>query len=59
MFLSFDVDRDRQLRDFFIGQGRHPDATWYVREWSQPYDDLDLMWITTTTGHIKAASPSS
>ena len=55
MFLSFDVDRDRQLRDFFIGQGRHADSTWYVREWSEPYDDGNRMWITSTTGHIQAA----
>jgi hypothetical protein len=55
VFLSFDVERDRKLRDYFLTQGRHNDATWYVRHWSGPYDETDPMWVSTTTGHVQHA----
>ena len=53
VFVSFNPERDRPLRDFFVNQGRKSDATWSVVRWSDPYDDENSMWATTTTGRIK------
>ena len=55
VYLCFDPERDRPLRDFFMKQGRQSDATWYVNHWSQPYDENDPMWLTTAASHIKPA----
>lgn len=55
VFVSYDTVRDRPFRDFFIGQSRHTDATWYVRQWSMEYDPENGMWVSTTTGRIKEA----
>ena len=55
VFVSYDAPRDRPFRDFFINQSRHTDATWYVRRWSEPYDETNAMWVTTATGRIKEA----
>ena len=53
VFVSFDFERDRQFRDFFINQGRKSDATWAVTHSSQEYDEHDEMWLSTTTGRMK------
>ena len=55
VYLCFDYERDRQLRDFFLNQGRHTDATWYVTHWSQPYADTDPLWMSTAANQIKDA----
>ena len=55
VFLSFDTERDKPFRDFFINQGRKEDATWAVTRWSEPYDPGDSMWVSATTQRIKQA----
>ncbi len=55
VFVSYDTERDRAFRDFFINQSRHSDATWYVRRWSDEYNEANSMWMSTTTGRIKEA----
>lgn len=34
VFVSFDFDHDRVLRDFVIGQGKLPDSPFHVEDWS-------------------------
>jgi hypothetical protein len=55
VFISFDPARGRPVRDFFFNQGRREDATWTVKNWSEPFDEDDGMWISQTTGRIKQA----
>ncbi|MDA0797361.1 MAG: hypothetical protein O2826_00130 [Chloroflexi bacterium] len=56
IFISFDSERDRPVRDYFYNQGRRDDATWIVKSWSEPFaDDSTGMWISQTTGRIKQA----
>jgi hypothetical protein len=55
VFVAFDVERDRQYREFLFNQGRKSDATWYVSHWSQPYDENDPLWVADTSSHIKQA----
>lgn len=56
VFASFNTERDRSLRDFFMNEGRKQDATWSVIRWSEPYADDDVddgRWVTETTGRIR------
>lgn len=56
VFASFNTERDRALRDFFINEGRKHDATWAVIRWSEPYqEDEEGMWVTNTTGRMRQA----
>jgi hypothetical protein len=55
VFVSFDTDRDRPMRDFFISQGRRDDSTWSVTRWSEEFDAEDPSWISDATHHIKQA----
>jgi len=34
VFVSFDFDNDRTLRDFIVGQSRNPDSPFEVADWS-------------------------
>lgn len=56
-FVSFDPTRGRPVRDFFLHQGRREDATWVVKNWSEPYEEEDVagLWVSQTTGRIKQA----
>jgi hypothetical protein len=33
-FVAFDYDHDSTLRDFLIGQSKHPDTNFELRDWS-------------------------
>lgn len=55
VFVSYDTERDRPFRDFFINQSRHTDATWYVRRWSDEWNENDASWVSSTTGRINEA----
>jgi hypothetical protein len=54
VFVSFDYERDRPYKDFFINQSRKPDATWFSSDSSDPYP-TDLEWVANTTRRIKQA----
>ncbi|MFJ8770248.1 TIR domain-containing protein [Streptomyces clavifer] len=34
VFISFDYDYDKALKDFLIGQARHPDSPFEIHDWS-------------------------
>ena len=55
VFVSFDTERDRPIRDFFVNQGRRDDSTWTVTRRSDPFDADDGMWVSTATHRIKHA----
>lgn len=34
VFISFDFDHDRDLRDFLVGQAKNPDSPFEIADWS-------------------------
>lgn len=34
IFISFDFDNDSDLRDFLVGQSKHPDSPFEIENWS-------------------------
>lgn len=34
IFISFDFDHDSDLRDFLVGQSKHPDSPFEIEDWS-------------------------
>ncbi len=53
IFLSYDLERDRENRDFFLRQGRQSDATWHVGHMSEYLNENDPSWLPNTTRRIK------
>lgn len=50
-FISFAKEDDR-IRDLFVGQGRHPDNTWAIADWSL-HEPFSEKWKTQTRPRIK------
>ena len=44
VFVSFDFDNDKALKDFIIGQSRNPDSPFEVADWSMKERTLRLSW---------------
>lgn len=34
VFISFDYDHDRDLKQLLVGQSRHPDSPFHIQDWS-------------------------
>ena len=53
VYVCFDFERDRLLRDFFVDQGHRTDATWRVIDSSERYDQLGHYWLRAAASRIK------
>src|SRR4051812_22895826 len=49
-FVSFAAE-DAQMRDLFIGQGKHPDTEWEIADWSL-HEPFSEKWKTQTRPRI-------
>jgi hypothetical protein len=52
VFVSFDFDRDRVLRDFVIGQARNPDSPFNVTNWSLKESAPMRAWLAEAERRI-------
>ena len=44
VFVSFDFDNDKKLKDFIIGQSRNPDSPFEVADWSMKEAAPQKQW---------------
>lgn len=44
VFVSFDFDNDRVLKDFIIGQSKNPDSPFAVTDWSMKEAAPEMSW---------------
>lgn len=52
VFVSFDTDRDRFLKDVLLAQSKLPDSTFDVRDWS--ISSTSPKWESETRSKIRA-----
>lgn len=55
VFVSFDYDNDKILKDFIIGQSRLPDSPFEVIDWSMKEAAPERNWEEEARGRIKRA----
>lgn len=53
VFVSFDFDNDKQLKDFIIGQSRLSDSPFEVTDWSMKEAAPERNWETEAEKRIK------
>ena len=53
VFVSFDFDNDKQLKDFIIGQSKNPDSPFEVTDWSMKEAAPERNWETEAEKRIK------
>lgn len=54
LFISFDFDHDEDLRNFLVGQSKHPDSPFEIADYSLK-DHLDGDWKSKIRTRIKKA----
>ena len=55
VFVSFDYDRDRSLKNFLIGQSRLPNSPFLVADWSIKRAAPNSRWIAEARDRISRA----
>jgi hypothetical protein len=55
VFVSFDFDNDRVLRDFIIGQARHPGSPFEVSDYSLKEPARQAIWESKARAAIRRA----
>jgi len=50
VFVSFDFDNDRTLREFIVGQARLPDSPFVIEDWSLKEAAPQVSWETQAMG---------
>ena len=53
VFVSFDFDNDKKLKDFIIGQSRLPDSPFEVSDWSMKEAAPQRNWEQVAEDRIK------
>jgi hypothetical protein len=54
-FVAFDYDHDSTLRDFLIGQSKHPDTNFEMRDWSVRQPFAQSNWKERVRARIRAS----
>lgn len=52
VFISFDYDNDSSLKDFLVGQAKHPDSPFELADWSIK-EAIDEHWKKAARTRIK------
>ncbi len=52
VFISFDFDNDKALKEFIIGQSRNPDSPFEVADWSMKEAAPEKNWQTEARQRI-------
>ena len=55
VFVSFDFDNDKTLKDFIIGQSKNPDSPFEVTDWSMKEAAPERNWEVEADQRIKRA----
>ena len=55
VFVSFDFDNDKSLKDFIIGQSKNPDSPFEVTDWSMKEAAPEKNWEDEAEQRIKRA----
>jgi len=55
VFVSFDFDNDRALRDFIVGQAKNPDSPFEVSDYSLKEEVPDADWLKRARSAITRA----
>jgi len=55
VFVSFDYDNDKILKDFIIGQSRHEDSPFTIEDWSMKEAKAERDWEDDAEMRIKRA----
>jgi hypothetical protein len=55
VFVSFDYDNDKALKDFIIGQAKNPDSPFEVSDYSLKESQPEKEWLEKATAAIKRA----
>ena len=53
VFVSFDFDNDKQLKDFIIGQSKNPDSPFEVTDWSMKEAAPERDWELEAEKRVK------
>lgn len=53
VFVSFDFDNDKKLKEFIIGQSRNPDSPFSVEDWSMKEAAPEKNWEVEAENRIK------
>ncbi|MCB1307412.1 MAG: TIR domain-containing protein [Leptospiraceae bacterium] len=53
IFVSFDFDNDKKLKEFIIGQSRNPDSPFSVEDWSMKEAAPEKNWEVEAENRIK------
>jgi len=53
VFVSFDFDNDKTLREFIVGQAKHPDSPFDVADWSMKEAAPQKDWKAEARARIK------
>lgn len=53
VFVSFDFENDKVLKDFFVGQSRHPDTPFEASDWSMKEAAPQRNWERAARRRIK------
>jgi hypothetical protein len=54
-FVAFDYDNDSTLRDFLIGQSKHPDTNFEMHDWSVKQPFAQSNWKEKVRARIRAS----
>ena len=54
-FVAFDYDNDSTLRDFLIGQSKHPDTNFAIHDWSVKEPFAQSNWKERVRTRIRAS----
>lgn len=55
VFVSFDFDNDKRLKDFIIGQAKLPDSPFEIVDWSMKEAAPERSWEDKAESRIKRA----
>lgn len=53
VFISFDFDDDRALKDFIVGQAKLPDSPFEISDWSMKESEPIAFWLEEARKRIK------
>jgi hypothetical protein len=53
VFISFDFDNDKALRDFIVGQSKLPDSPFEISDWSMKEEAPQPSWTSEARSRVK------
>ena len=53
VFVSFDYDNDKALREFIVGQSKLPDSPFKISDWSMKEAALERDWEAKAKAEIR------